>query len=67
MDTLPQEVDWRIVSLKTHQRHLRSLRHHPLINIRNGELTYGRGSASGGPSTAATPNFKLTRSAMDKR
>jgi hypothetical protein len=33
MDTLPQEGDWRIVRLKTHQRHLRSLRHHPLIKI----------------------------------
>jgi hypothetical protein len=33
MDTLPQEGDWRIVRLKTHQCHLRSLRHHPLIKI----------------------------------
>jgi hypothetical protein len=33
MDTLPQKGDWRIVRLKTHQRHLRSLRHHPLIKI----------------------------------
>jgi hypothetical protein len=33
MDTLPQEGDWRVVRLKTHQRHLRSLRHHPLIKI----------------------------------
>jgi hypothetical protein len=33
IDTLPQEGDWRIVRLKTHQRHLRSLRHHPLIKI----------------------------------
>jgi hypothetical protein len=33
MDTLPQEGDWRIIRLKTHQRHLRSLRHHPLIKI----------------------------------
>jgi hypothetical protein len=33
MDTLPQEGDWRIVRLKIHQRHLRSLRHHPLIKI----------------------------------
>jgi hypothetical protein len=33
MDTLPQEGDWRIVRLKTHQRHLQSLRHHPLIKI----------------------------------
>jgi hypothetical protein len=49
IDILPQEGDWRIVRLKTHQRHLRSLRNHPLIkNISKGELTYGRGSASGG-------------------
>jgi hypothetical protein len=40
MDTLPQEGDWRIVRLKTHQRHDQ--------NISKGELTYGRGSASGG-------------------
>jgi hypothetical protein len=33
MDTLPHEGDWRIVRLKTHQRHLRSLCHHPLIKI----------------------------------
>jgi hypothetical protein len=33
MYTLPQEGDWRIVRLKTHQHHLRSLRHHPLIKI----------------------------------
>jgi hypothetical protein len=33
MDTLPQEGDWHIVRLKTHQRHLRSLQHHPLIKI----------------------------------
>jgi hypothetical protein len=33
MDTLPHEGEWRIVRLKTHQRHLRSLRHHPLIKI----------------------------------
>jgi hypothetical protein len=33
MDTLPQEGDWRIVRLKTDQRHLRSLHHHPLIKI----------------------------------
>jgi hypothetical protein len=33
MDTLPQEGDWRIVRLKIHQRHLRILRHHPLIKI----------------------------------
>jgi hypothetical protein len=33
MDTLPQEGDWRIVRLKIHQRHQRSLRHHPLIKI----------------------------------
>jgi hypothetical protein len=32
-DTIPQEGDWRIVRLKTHQRHLQSLRHHPLIKI----------------------------------
>jgi hypothetical protein len=33
MDTLSQEGDWRIVRLKIHQHHLRSLRHHPLIKI----------------------------------
>ena len=33
MDTLPQEGDWRIVKLKIHQRHVRSLHHHPLIKI----------------------------------
>jgi hypothetical protein len=33
MDTLPQKGDWRIVRLKTHQRHQRSLRYHPLIKI----------------------------------
>jgi hypothetical protein len=33
MNTLPQEGDWRIVRLKTHQRHLRSLRLHHLIKI----------------------------------
>jgi exoribonuclease II len=33
MDTLPQEGDWRIVRLKTHQRHLRSFHQHPLIKI----------------------------------
>jgi hypothetical protein len=33
MDTLPQEGDWRIVRLKTHPRHMRSLRNHPLIKI----------------------------------
>jgi hypothetical protein len=33
MDTLPQEGDWRIVRLKPHQRHQRSLRRHPLIKI----------------------------------
>jgi hypothetical protein len=39
MDTLPQEGDWRIVRLKTHQRHLQSLRHHPLIRAQQvGEI-----------------------------
>jgi hypothetical protein len=33
MDTLLQEGDCRIVRLKTHQRRLRSLRHHPLNKI----------------------------------
>jgi hypothetical protein len=33
MDTLPQKGDWLIVRLKTHQHHMRSLRHHPLIKI----------------------------------
>jgi hypothetical protein len=33
MDTLPKEGDWHIVRLKTHQHHLRSLRHHPMIKI----------------------------------
>jgi hypothetical protein len=42
MDTLPQEGDWRIVRLKTHQRHLQSLRHHPLIKILARVSSYGR-------------------------
>jgi hypothetical protein len=33
MGTLPQEGDYRIVRLKTHHRHQRSLQHHPLIKI----------------------------------
>jgi hypothetical protein len=33
MDSLPHEGDWRIVRLKTHQRHLQSLCHLPLIKI----------------------------------
>jgi hypothetical protein len=33
MGTLPQEGDRRIVRLKTHHRHQRSLQHHPLIKI----------------------------------
>jgi hypothetical protein len=33
MGNLPQEDDWRIVRLKTHHRHQRSLLHHPLIKI----------------------------------
>jgi hypothetical protein len=33
MDTLPQEGDWCIVRLKTHQRHQRSLCYHPLIKM----------------------------------
>jgi hypothetical protein len=33
MGNLPQEDDWRIVRLKTHYRHQRSLQHHPLIKI----------------------------------
>jgi hypothetical protein len=33
MDILPQEGNRHIVRLKTHQRHQRSLRHHPLIKI----------------------------------
>jgi hypothetical protein len=48
MDTLPQEDDWHIVRLSIRQRHLQCLHHHPLIKIlAMGELTYGRGSASG--------------------
>jgi hypothetical protein len=48
MDTLPQDGDWHIVRLNIHQRHLQCLCHHPLIKIlARGELTYGRGSASG--------------------
>jgi hypothetical protein len=48
MGDLPQEDDWRIVRLSTRQHHLQSLLHHPLIKIlARGELTYGRGSASG--------------------
>jgi hypothetical protein len=33
MGTLPQEGDMRIVRLKTHHRHQRSLQHQPLIKI----------------------------------
>jgi hypothetical protein len=33
MGNLPQEDDRRIVRLKTHRRHQRSLQHHPLIKI----------------------------------
>jgi hypothetical protein len=33
MVTISQEGDWRIVKLKTHHRHQRSLQHHPLIKI----------------------------------
>jgi hypothetical protein len=33
MGTLPQEGDWRIIRLKIHHRHQRSLQHHPLIKI----------------------------------
>jgi hypothetical protein len=33
MGNLTQEDDRRIVRLKTHHRHQRSLRHHPLIKI----------------------------------
>jgi hypothetical protein len=56
MDTLPQEGDWRIVRLNIHQCHMQCLHHHLLIKILAwGELTYGRGSASG------RNNAKLTR------
>jgi hypothetical protein len=55
MDTLPQEGDWRIVRLNTHQHCLQSLLHHPLIKIlARGELTYGRGSASGRSNASLT-------------
>jgi hypothetical protein len=55
MDTLPPEGDWRIVRLNTHQHHLQSLLHHPLIKILvRGELTYGRGSASGRSNASLT-------------
>jgi hypothetical protein len=48
MDTLTKEGDWRIVRLSTRRHHLQSLLHHPLIKtLERGELTYGRGSASG--------------------
>jgi hypothetical protein len=33
MGNLPQEDDRRIVRLKIHHRHQRSLQHHPLIKI----------------------------------
>jgi hypothetical protein len=33
MDNLPQEDDRRIVRLKTHRHHQRSLQYHPLIKI----------------------------------
>jgi hypothetical protein len=62
MDTLPQEGDYRIVRLSIRRHHLQSLLHHPLIKIlARGELTYGRGSASG------RNNASLTRQAMVKR
>jgi hypothetical protein len=62
MDALPQEDDWHIVRLSTHQHHLQSLLHHSLIKIlARGELTYGRGSASG------SSNAILTRLAMDNQ
>jgi hypothetical protein len=55
MDALPQEDDWRIVRLSTHQHHLQSLLHHPLFKIlARGELTYGRGSASGRNNASLT-------------
>jgi hypothetical protein len=55
MDTLPPEGDWHIVRLNTHQHHLQSLLHHPLIKILvRGELTYGRGSASGRSNASLT-------------
>jgi hypothetical protein len=47
MNTLPQEGDWRIVRLNTHQHHLQILLRYPLIKIlARGELTYGQGLAS---------------------
>jgi hypothetical protein len=47
MGDLPQEDDWHIVRLSTHQYLRQILLHHPLIKIlARGELTYGRGSAS---------------------
>jgi hypothetical protein len=56
MDDLPQEDDWHIVRLITRQHLRQSLLHHPLIKIlARGELTYGRGSASG------RSNARLTR------
>jgi hypothetical protein len=33
MGNLPQEDDRRIVRLKTHRHHQRSLQHHPLVKI----------------------------------
>jgi hypothetical protein len=55
MDTLPQEGDWRIVRLSIRRHHLQSLIHHPLIKIlARGELTYGRGLASGSSNASLT-------------
>jgi hypothetical protein len=55
MDDLPQEDDWRMVRLSTHQHLRQSLLHHPLIKIlARGELTYGRGSTSGRSNTSLT-------------
>jgi hypothetical protein len=55
MGDLPQEDDWCIVRLSTRQRHLQSLLYHPLIKIlAMGELTYGRGSASGRSNASLT-------------
>jgi hypothetical protein len=55
MDTLPYEGDWHNVRFSTRRHHLQGLLHHPLIKIlARGELTYGRGSASGRRNASLT-------------
>jgi hypothetical protein len=50
MGNLPQEDDRRIVRLSIHRNLHQGLLHHTDQNISKGELTYGRGSTSGGKS-----------------